>query len=352
MSYFYKFPAIRGIQAGNDFFVCMIPLGLLKNIFMDLDNDALPEYRAQRKLNEARVPIMKNYIINNRNQYVFSALAASIDGIMKFTSVSDDIGFLEIDMKSKMLINDGQHRKAAILAALEEDESLENETIPVVLFYDKGLSRSQQMFTDLNKHAVTTSKSLNALYDSRDRSSILTKEMVKKIPFLNKYTDKERDNLGKFSSMLFTLNNFVNSNKKISKSEESNDTILEYLVKYWNLVVDNVVEWRELEEKNITKKDLRENYIVTYGVTILALGQLAEFFFVNKNLNMEKYLKNLKKVNWMRSNDRDWKGCAIKENGCINRNSLGIELTYLRIKQIIGLELNDKEKKKIESCRK
>ena len=66
-------------------------------------------------------------------------------------------------MDSKILINDGQHRKAAILAAIEEDETLLDETIPVVLFADKGLERSQQMFTDLNKHAVTTSKSLNAL---------------------------------------------------------------------------------------------------------------------------------------------------------------------------------------------
>ena len=36
-------------------------------------------------------------------------------------------------------------------------------------FYgDKGLERSQQIFTDLNKHAVKTSNSIAELYDSRD----------------------------------------------------------------------------------------------------------------------------------------------------------------------------------------
>ena len=61
-------------------------------------------------------------------------------------------------MDAKLLINDGQHRKAAILAAIKEDETLLNETISVVFFQDQGLARSQQMFTDLNKHAVKTSR--------------------------------------------------------------------------------------------------------------------------------------------------------------------------------------------------
>ena len=59
-------------------------------------------------------------------------------------------------MGAKILINDGQHRKAAILAAIKENPEIENETISVVFYQDLGLARSQQMFTDLNKHAVKT----------------------------------------------------------------------------------------------------------------------------------------------------------------------------------------------------
>ena len=61
-------------------------------------------------------------------------------------------------MDSIFLINDGQHRKAAIEAAMQEDDSLGKETISIVFFGDNGLERSQQMFTDLNKYAVKTSK--------------------------------------------------------------------------------------------------------------------------------------------------------------------------------------------------
>ena len=34
-SMFYRFPAMRGIQANSEYFVCMIPLGVLSKIFIE-----------------------------------------------------------------------------------------------------------------------------------------------------------------------------------------------------------------------------------------------------------------------------------------------------------------------------
>ena len=67
------------------------------------------------------------------------------------------------------------------------------KTISVVFFEDKGLERSQQIFTDLNKHAVKTSNSIAELYDSRDDLAVITREVISKVPFINTYTDKEKD---------------------------------------------------------------------------------------------------------------------------------------------------------------
>lgn len=188
---FYKFPAMRGLQANNEYYICMISLGILSKIFIEDTSDKLPEFRAQRNLNERRIPEIKDYIIKNRDSYVFSALAASVDGKITFSPSANnsDIGELEVDMTATFLINDGQHRKAAIVKAIEVDESLKNETIAVVLYNDQGLARSQQMFTDLNKHAVNASKSLNTLYDSKDPMALLTKEVVEKVEFFRKYTE-------------------------------------------------------------------------------------------------------------------------------------------------------------------
>ena len=148
MNFTYRFPAVRGVQAGKEYYISMVPMKFLPKLFpVDIDV-VLPEYRAQRKINEARIPEIKNYILNNRNTYVFSALSASIDGDFEFVSAdnsNNEVGILEVDMESVFLINDGQHRKAAIEAAMNEDPSIGEETISVVFFKDDGLARSQQI---------------------------------------------------------------------------------------------------------------------------------------------------------------------------------------------------------------
>lgn len=210
MNFCYRFPVVRGIQAGKTYYIAMVPLKMLGHLFASDEEYVLPEYRAQRRLNEARIPEIKRYILENIESYVFSALAASIDGEFNFIEQDHNgTGILEVSLDARFLINDGQHRKAAIMAALEENSSLENETISVVFYEDQGLARSQQMFTDLNKHALKTSNSLAELYDSRDRLAVATRKVIAEIAFLDTYVDKEKDNLGKYSASLFTLNILV-----------------------------------------------------------------------------------------------------------------------------------------------
>ena len=344
----YRFPAVKGTQAGDDYYICMIPLGLLAKIFSTDYSDVSPEFRAQRKLNEARIPEIRDYILKNRNSYVFSALAASVDGDMNFISLGDtNIGTLEISLDAVFLINDGQHRKAAIQAALNEDESLAQETISVVLFRDKGLQRSQQMFTDLNKHAVITSKSLNTLYESKDEIAIISKRVVDEISFFRKYTDREKDNLGKFSSNIFTLNTFYNANKRIlCCSKKSFDYNYSFVHSFWSAVSENMREWGEMERGELSKKDLREKYIVTQGVTLLALGRLGQFLFEHPEVEMMSSLQKLFSIDWLRNNTSCWLGRAVKPNGQINRNEQGIFLTYIQIKRLLGIPITADELEK------
>ena len=246
MAFSYNFSAVKGVQAGRDYYIAMIPLGLLSKLFNNEDEYLLPEYRAQRKINEQRIPEIRDYILDNPNTYVFSALSASIDGEFTFEKsvLDDNLGLLHIDMNAVLLINDGQHRKASIEAAIKENPKLGDETIAVVLFKDEGLKRSQQMFADLNKHAVKPSKSLSTLYDDRDDLSNAVKEVVYSIPFLNKYVDKEHDSLGKFSSKLFTLSNFLRANQRIIKTDHVTDMDSVFLKNYWSLICAYIDEWQ------------------------------------------------------------------------------------------------------------
>lgn len=344
-SMFYRFPAMRGIQANSEYFVCMIPLGVLSKIFIEDSSDVLPEFRAQRKLNEQRIPEIRDYIINNRDSYVFSALAASVDGEIAFfpTRESGNIGELEVDMTATFLINDGQHRKAAIIEAIEFDESLKDETIALVLYRDKGLARSQQMFTDLNKHAVNTSKSLNTLYDSKDPMAVMTKQVVAQVPFLRKYTDKEKDNLANYAAKLFTLNVFYDVNKRIIKNPVDIEEETRFLVDFWTTIVVNMRDWNDMDKGELSKKELREAYISLRGITLHAFGKLGAYFFSHPQYDIHKYLTGLSKIDWSRSNLECWENRAITDKGRINRNEKGIFLTYIQIKRLLNLEIDSEE---------
>ena len=347
MNYVYRFPVVKGVQANKIYFIAMIPLKMIAKLFLEDEDYLSPEYRAQRKLNLSRIPIITKYILENRDNYVFSALAASIDGDFNFVSMEhhEDIGILEVSMDARFMINDGQHRKAAICEALKEDASLREETIPVVLFKDNGLKRSQQMFTDLNKHAVKTSNSISELYDSRDPLAIVTKNIVMNVKFLNKYTDKEKDNLGKYSSNLFTLNTFYNSNKRIIRGFKLDKDTEHFLLDYWNHICDNIVPWNELEDKQISKVELRENYIITQSVIIQVLGRLGNYMLINHKKDYKEKLKKLKEVDWKRC-DPCWKERIISNTGRIINNEKAIILSCNQLKKMMDLPLDEFEKNK------
>src|SRR5688500_14051182 len=99
-----EIPAVRGIQAGREYYIAMWPLA---NIGMFRFSDAAlePELRAQRHLNRGRIPEMARYVVENRESYVFSALTASIDGEIRFVGgEASDIGVLRVPSASRIVI--------------------------------------------------------------------------------------------------------------------------------------------------------------------------------------------------------------------------------------------------------
>lgn len=346
MDFAYSFPVVRGTQADSTFFTAMVPLRMLNNLFGLAEEYVPPEYRAQRHLNRSRIPEIRNYILENRSTYVFSALAASVDGKMEFEpSGSKDLGVLQVSMDAKFLINDGQHRIAAILEAVQEDESLLKESIPVVLFEDKGLNRSQQMFTDLNKHAVRTSNSIAELYDCRDALAVLTRETIKEIPFLNEFTDKERDILGKNSPALFTLNMFYRANKRIVGRGELDNTLSSFVALFWKTVTKYMIPWQDLRRREIGKRDVKEKSISAQAVFIQSLGKLACSLKQYSPEELDTTLSKLADISWNRS-DEAWFMRTIGPTGRVLNSDKAVSLTASKIKYELGIPLSGDEEQR------
>ena len=90
----YVFPAIRGIQAGREYYVSMCPLRLIPRIFLFDEDELKLELRAQRVLNKTRIPENARYILRHPKNYTFSAVTASIDGEVRFEPIGDNNDFL------------------------------------------------------------------------------------------------------------------------------------------------------------------------------------------------------------------------------------------------------------------
>ncbi len=337
----YTFPAVRGCQAKKEYYVAMCPLKLVPRLFI-FDEESVPaEYRAQRLINRARIPALTRYITENLGDYVFSSLTASIDGELSFEAISagePNIGKLIVSMDASFIINDGQHRRAAIEEALRLNPELGNETISVVFYQDQGLVKSQQMFADLNQHAVNTTRSIGILYDSRNDLALLTKEIIVNNPLLNRFTDKEKPSLSKFSNKIFTLSNIYSTNQQlILHSGIPEGKNKKMLTDFWAILCDNISEWKQVRDKTMNASELRSHYVHSHGVVIEAIGMVAAFLWKNEYSNWADYIRELDHVDWSRSNTTDWEGRVFDTNGKISKSKSNVNMTCARIKQLLKI---------------
>jgi DNA sulfur modification protein DndB len=348
----FTFNALRGIQGGREYYVVMCPLKWIPSIFRFNEPEIPPELRSQRVLNKARIPEITSYLINNHQEYVFSSLTASIDGDIEFVPAGKNGGSLKmgkllVPMDSRFLINDGQHRRAAIEEAIKRKPELELETISVVFYLDRGLKNSQQMFSDLNKFAIRPTKSLNILYDNRDDFSTAIIDLLSKVPIFDKLTDLEKTSISNRTTKVFTLNSIFAANKallgKKDKKPEINDDEKQLATEFWNQVYTNIKEWQEIVEGKTTPYDLRKEYVHVQGILLHAIGMVGHALIQKYPKSWKSKLKVLNKIDWRRSNKKDWEGRAMI-GGRLSKNYRNIVLTNNILKKKVGLPLTSKEK--------
>jgi len=347
-----SFPAIRGVQAGREYYVAMCPLdNVVRLIKLDSENEAIPpELRAQRVVNKSRVPAIARYMIENPESYVFSSLTVSVSRAVSFTPFSDNghtskLGILSVPYDATFLINDGQHRRAAIEQALVDSPDLKYETISVVIFVDRGLERSQQLFADLNRYVVRPTPSLSILYDQRDPMAQLALEVADAVTVFKGMTEKAKATISNRSTKLFTLSSIFNANCELlgkTKGKKVTDREKSLAISYWNEVARHIPEWQLAAQKKVAPSELRRDYVHAHGIALRALGRAGLDLICQAPTAWKKSLARLKNLDWSRSNARIWEGRAMIA-GKISKAHNNIVLTCNLIKQTVGLPLNPSE---------
>lgn len=349
-SFEYVLPVIRGIQSGREYYVSMCPVRLLPKLFPMDDEEILPQMRVGRSLNRQRLSEIREYILDNRNNYTFSAITASIDADIVFEPIDTDkegrkIGRLRVPMDGRFIINDGKHRRAALELALKENPDLGYETIALVLFLDIGLQRSQQIFADLNRYSVPPDPSLNILYDRRNEQANVVKAAIEQVAVFRTLTDLERSNLPARSNKLFTLNNIYNATLALLVNHRDRELAkqIQIAVDFWNAVSSYIPDWQRVLAKNVEAGEIRRDYVHCHAIALSALGAIGATLLSVYPENWSEYLGGLQQIDWTRTNP-DWVGHILSKSGFSqSRHSVNWMVVYL--KRHLDLPLTSDEEK-------
>lgn len=335
MDFSYQLPAASGMQAGKNYYITMVPIRVLEKIFSEDAEDTLPSY------SKDNIQQVKNYLLSHRTNYVMSAFTAAFLGKVQFYPASKEhLGVLEIAMDAKIFLLDGKVRKEALVEAFHQAPQLGDETIPILLYpLDSTLDISK--LRESFQMAPSNLAASQILVD-KNALAVCTQHVIQSIPFLSKYTDMHHATLGIYSAKLFLFRTFLHANRQIFKRSSIRKDEAVFLFSFWSHVTENMLPWQMLERKEITKLELRRDYLVTQSVILKALGLVGKALYSENEESLGNILAGLQKVDWRKQNPA-WQGRMIADNGVLLKTRTAILSVSAYIKKILGIPLSELE---------
>jgi DNA sulfur modification protein DndB len=213
------------------------------------------------------------------------------------------------------------------------------------MFLDVGLERCQQMFADLNRHAIRPATSLGVLYDHRDENARITKTTVLRIPLFKELTETERSTLSARSRKLFTLSALHVANRSLlgSAATDATDRV-SLATTFWEQVSNQFPEWRQVQEGRVAAADVRRDMLHPHGITLQALGRVGGTLLRDYGESWPKLVKRLGRMDWRRSNGRLWEGRALV-GGRVSKSSNNVTLTTNLVKRHLDVPLTVDEQR-------
>jgi DNA sulfur modification protein DndB len=347
-----SFPAMEGTIGQRTYYTCLMKLNAIPKMFTFRDwAEFTPEDRDQRILNKKRIPDIARYIVDNEDGYVFSSITASYKCPVTFKSMAghEELGLLEMEFEeANFVINDGQHRCAAIAHAIKQNPALGDESISVILFPYESKSRVQQMFSDLNRNVAKTSKSLNILFDHRDELAHVTLAVTEKVPVFKDMVEKDAVSIPVRSRKLFTLAALYDANEEllkhqIGKEEGTRMALINIATDYWTSVSKAIPDWVKVKDGELRAMELRQESISAHAVVLRALGAVGSELMEQDPTGWKGRLLELTSIDWSKKN-REWEGVCIVANSVVSNRQARLA-TKAYLKRHLELQLNDAEER-------
>lgn len=342
-------PAMRGVQAGREFYMAMCHMSFIAK-HLPYPQNTIPEDKViQRHINKARIPKIAEYLVKYYDDYVLPPVIASIDGEVEWQPLSAEsenmqVGILKIPDSADLIINDGQHRCAAIQHALQKRPELKYETLGVIFYIDRGVKRARQIFSDLNGHPVRTNQNINATFDGRQYLPLLTKRVIDNSALLRGRVELFASGCAVGSPRIFTISALTKSHRILLDSVISQDIEQDAKTcgRFWTVLEENLPELDSLMQESIAARAIKENYFYPYSIALQTLAGVANQLIIESPDDWEDRFAGIRKINWRRDN-ADWEGRAMS-GGRLTTGGNHPTLTRNFIKKKLKLSLSEEEK--------
>jgi len=343
----YIFPALRILQGEHSYYLIQCPLRLLPRLFL-FDEAAVPaSLRRIHTTDTSSIARWVDYLSSRKEDYVLTPLIAAVDTRIAFESVipeMPDIGRAQIPMSARLIIQDGQHRRAAITSLLTQNVVLGDDTIAIMLIPDPGLLRAVNLYIDLHPSQIQPTRSKQVLHDLGDLAT-LVRQLVDEVPIFQGLIELEKTTISNRSTALFTLSAVYQATQALLNSGAKDMVSVEQATlahQFWLILGETIPEWGQIIRREITAAMLRKNYIHSHTVTLLAIGMAGHELLVAHPGDWQERLRVFDKVDWSRDNKTLWEGRAMVL-GKMNKSRDNIHLTASAIKRLLGLDLTMRE---------
>lgn len=216
----------------------------VKPINDELHSSELLSGMIQRSITE-NFENIANYIETQEERFFNSLILAVYDGEPTWNEIRIDddddednynLGIISLSGKEKIFPVDGQHRVEGIKKALQNDQSLSTERVPVIFIGhskdELGMQRTRRMFSTLNRYAKPVSLRDIIALDEDDIVAIASRNII--------------DN-----SHLFTKGRIFDSKNK--SVPENNDMALTTIITYYE--VNKELLWLHIKDKTVKGLD-------------------------------------------------------------------------------------------------
>lgn len=351
--------AIRARMGRIDYYITTASLGEVARIVSYKENPKNwpVELRKQRPLNMTRVrKEMVPYLLENPDHF-YNALVlehvrpGSTNHDIRFIADPDqpNTGWVELEGSETLEALDGQHRLKSIELAVTEMPDLAGETIALVVVPHQAMEVSQQLFSDLNRQAKTTPKSLNVVFEHREETALLAKDLAKRSRLLADKVNMAGSGLSERSPYIVTISTVYEAVKIMKPVLAGGDYEAKVgeLVEYWDVALGALPGMADVVSGKIHPGQLRSKYVYCTGVGFEALAETikaAREAFPGKWRDILTI--GLARIKWELS-DSQWEGVALFA-GRIAIARAARRRTATLIKYLLGLPVEPEHVRELQ----